>query len=65
VSDTHYSLRSAALASECPECFAEPGGICLSEDGERIVAVHRERVKEFQKHVGDATESYKLEGIEP
>jgi hypothetical protein len=65
VNEPLYSLRNAALALDCPTCFAEPGDVCLSEDGEATVRVHDERLTEFRACVSKATDAYMLEGIEP
>lgn len=46
----------AALAVECPDCFAEAGEPCYSNDGTEYVPVHHGRADGLCEHVARAEE---------
>lgn len=58
-----YTLRDASLAVDCPECQAEPGGVCL--DSNKAVPVHDERIDNLRGLVRQGISNYDAVDLNP
>jgi hypothetical protein len=57
-----YTDHDAALAFDCPQCYAEPGTACISADESRIEPVHIERVEALRDAISAGLEEYERQG---
>ena len=60
-----FTASDAALAVPCPQCQADAGDPCCSDDGKQLQPVHAGRIDELRRLVIQALDGYDREGLSP